>query len=163
MTHRGLIGFLVFVGILVLIDLYAYKGINTALGGWTQSGRRWARLVYWAISIGMIALLVWVAVSIQELRANRNYSFVFSLAALFMLFLLPKLVIVIFHLIEDILQGMRWGWSRLAPGGEAHDGEGITRIRFISQIGLALAAIPFGGISCGVFRRANLEPSGHWR
>ena len=116
MTFRGLIGFVVLISILVLVDIYAWKGIGTALGGVSAPTRRWVRWLYWAESIGMIALLVWVSISIQDLRANRNYSFVFSLAALLILFLLPKLVVVIFHGVEDVLQGFRWLWARWAPG-----------------------------------------------
>jgi predicted MPP superfamily phosphohydrolase len=149
MTSRGIFGFLVFTAILVLIDIYAWKGISTALGGVGPGTRRWVRWIYWAESIGMIALLVWVSISIQDLRANRNYAFVFSLAALLILFLLPKLVLVIFHGIEDLLQGLRWIWYKAAPGANA-DGEPISRIRFISQVGLALAAIPFGAVLYGV-------------
>src|SRR5262249_51863605 len=74
--------------------------------------------------------------------------FVFSLAALLILFLLPKLVIVVFHGVEDLLQGLRWLWSRMAPGGDG--GEPISRLRFLSQVGLALAAIPFGAVLYGV-------------
>ena len=149
MTSRGLFSFVVFVTILVIVDVYAWKGISTALGGVSPVTRRWVRWIYWAESIGMIALLVWVSISIQDLRANRNYSFVFSLAALLILFLLPKLVIVIFHAVEDLLQGLRWLWSQWAPGASA-DGEPISRLRFVSQLGLALAAIPFGAVLYGV-------------
>ncbi|MBK9760262.1 MAG: metallophosphoesterase [Flavobacteriales bacterium] len=150
MTSRALFGFALFLGFLVIIDLYAWKGISTALGNSSVLTRRWVRWVYWAESIGMFALLVWVSISIQELRANRNYSFVFSLAALFMLFLLPKLVVVIFHGMEDVLQGLRWLWCRMAPGGGAEESDKISRLRFVSQVGLALAAIPFGAVLYGI-------------
>jgi predicted MPP superfamily phosphohydrolase len=150
MISRGMFGFFVFIAILVLIDIYAFKGISTAISGLGPTSKRWVRLVYWAISIGMLALLVWVSVSIQELRGTRNYSFVFSLAALFMLFFLPKLVIVVFHLIEDIMEGVRWLFVRLAPGAPDLAGEPISRLRFISQTGLALAAIPFAGVLYGI-------------
>lgn len=150
MTSRGLFGFLLFIAILVLIDIYAWKGISTALGNAGSAARRWIRLAYWAESIGMIAMLVWVSISIQDLRANRNYAFMFSFAALVMLFLLPKVMIVVFHGIEDVLQGLRWLWCRLAPGGSSTGNEGITRLRFLSQLGLALAAIPFGAVLYGV-------------
>ncbi|MBK7555457.1 MAG: metallophosphoesterase [Flavobacteriales bacterium] len=139
-----------FVFVLVLIDLYAYKGINTALGGWTVAGRRWVRFVYWAISIGMIAVLVWGVFNVQELRANRNYSFFFSLVAMLMLFLLPKLVIIAFHLIEDLLELLRWVGTRMHGGDRSVDGETYTRFRFLSQLGLALAAIPFAGVLYGI-------------
>lgn len=160
MTIRGLLGFLIFLGILVLIDTYAWKGVSTAIGPASPAVRRWVRWLYWAESIGMIALLVWVIVSIEELRANRNYSFVFSLAALFILFLLPKLVLIVFHGVEDLIQGSRWLWSRFAAGGAATNGGGetITRLRFVSQVGLALAAIPFGGVLYGITKgRRNFQ------
>ena len=150
MSSRGFVSFLVFAVILVLIDIYAWKGISTALGNVSAGSRRWVRWIYWAESIGMIALLVWVSISIQDLRANRNYSFVFSLAALLILFLLPKLVIVIFHGAEDLLQGLRWLWAQVAPGASGANGEPISRLRFVSQVGLALAAIPFGAVLYGV-------------
>ncbi len=150
MTSRGMIGFLIFIGILVLIDIYAFRGISTALDGLGPGGKRWVRLVYWAISIGMLAILVWAAVSVQELRNTRNHSFMFSLAALLMLFLLPKVVIVVFHGLEDLLELFRWLFGKLAPGAPVDGGEPVTRLRFLSQIGLALAAIPFGGVLYGI-------------
>ena len=151
MALRSLLAFFVFLLVLVLIDLYAYKGVNTALGGWTVAGRRWVRFIYWAISIGMIAALVWAAFNVQELRANRSYSFFFSLVALLMLFLLPKLVIIAFHLIEDLLELLRWVACRLGQSsGTGSDAEPITRFRFLSQLGLALATIPFAGVLYGI-------------
>ncbi|MBK6628124.1 MAG: metallophosphoesterase [Flavobacteriales bacterium] len=150
MTSRGLLGFVVFMVVLVLIDLYAYKGINTAMNGWTQGGRRVVRLIYWAVSIGMLALMVWVAVSIQDLRSTRNHSFMFSLAALFMLFFLPKVVIILFHGVEDLIEGGRWLFDKLTPGDPVSAGEPITRLKFLSQVGLALSAIPFAGVLYGI-------------
>ncbi|MBK9273773.1 MAG: metallophosphoesterase [Flavobacteriales bacterium] len=147
---RGLLGFVVFLVVLVLIDLYAYKGVHTAVSGWTQGGRRAVRLIYWALSIGMLALLVWVAVSIQDLRSTRNHSFMFSLAALFMLFFLPKVVIILFHGLEDLIEAGRWLFDKLTPGDPVSSGEPITRLRFISQVGLALSAIPFAGVLYGI-------------
>ena len=132
MSPTALRNLLIFGAILIAIDLYAWKGISTAIGGVSPGTRRWVRAVYWAISIGMIALLTWVSISIQDLRATRNYAFLFSLAALLMLFLLPKLVIVVFHLLEDVLEALRMLWTRLTPGGAADaDGEPISRLRFL--------------------------------
>lgn len=160
MTSRGLFGFLLFVFILVAIDIYAWKGVSTALGNVAPATRRWVRWIYWAESIGMIALLVWVSISIQDLRANRNYSFLFSLAALLILFLLPKVVLAIFHGLEDLLQGLRWLWARAAPGAGGDEGEPISRLRFISQLGLALSAIPFGAVLYGITKgRRNFRVS----
>jgi predicted MPP superfamily phosphohydrolase len=150
MISRRMIGFIIFLGILVLIDIYAFKGVSTALDGLAPGSKRWVRLVYWAISIGMIALLVWVSISVNELRSTRNHSFMFSLAALFMLFFLPKVVIVVFHGLEDLVELFRWVVGKLTPGAPVGGGEPITRLRFLSQVGLALAAVPFAGVLYGI-------------
>ncbi|MCB0795260.1 MAG: metallophosphoesterase [Flavobacteriales bacterium] len=73
----------------------------------------------------------------------------FSMAALFFLFFLPKVVIVLFHGLEDMFQLFRWSWWKLTPAGEA-SGEVISRTRFLSQIGLYAAAVPFIGVLYGI-------------
>jgi predicted MPP superfamily phosphohydrolase len=150
MTSRGITGLLVFLFILLLIDLYAWKGVGTALNGASPGIRRGARIGYWAVSIGVLGMIVWMALNFQSWRMTKSHSFAFSLVAIVMLFLLPKLVIVIFHGVEDLIQLARWIWSRFAPGAPEAGGEPITRLRFLSQIGLALAAIPFGGVLYGI-------------
>src|SRR5262245_13678851 len=125
MSPRALFRLAIFLFVLVLIDLYAWRGISNAIAGWPQTGRRWVRLVYWAISIGMVGMLVWLVVSFQDLRGTRNHSFVFSFIALLLLFLLPKLVIIVFHGLDDLLHLFRWGWWKLTPAGEAA-GEVLT-------------------------------------
>ena len=166
MSPHAFRNFLIFLTVLMLIDLYAWKGISTALGGSSVMIKRWTRILYWVVSLGIIGVMVWVGFSIQELRQSRNYSFLFSLAALFMLFFLPKLVLVVFHLIEDVLSFLRWVWCTLAPGSDrqaegtarpsaeglwhALGANGISRLRFLSQLGLALASIPFGGVLYGI-------------
>ena len=150
MTTRSLLGFLVFATILVLIDLYAWKGISTALGNTSPTARRWVRGTYWAISIGMLITLLFGALRFQELRSSHNHAFVFSVIGVFILLLLPKVVIVVFHGVEDLIQLVCLGWNRFAPGAGAGSTGGITRIRFISQVGLAVAAIPFGSVLYGL-------------
>lgn len=160
MTTHSLIGFLIFLGILVLVDLYAYMGICTAIASWGQIARQWVKLIYWTISIGMLLMLCFGAFRFQELRSSHNHAFAFSVIGVFILLLLPKLVIVVFHGVEDMLQAICWGWSRMAPGAAPSTGAGVGRIRFISQLGLALAAIPFGSVLHGLTKgRRNFNVS----
>ena len=102
MSARSVRNFIIFLVILVVVDLYAWKGINTALANHSQVIRRLTRLVYWSISIGMLVSLVWTMVNMQDLRTRRDHSHVFTLAGLFLLFFLPKLIIVLFHGVDDL-------------------------------------------------------------
>lgn len=150
MSPAALRNFGIFLMVLVLIDLYAYKGVNTALANHSLTLRRIVRFLYWIISIGILGLMVWSVVSMQDPKLRRDHSYMFSLVALFLLFFLPKVVMVIFHGLDDLLHFGRWLWSKLLPGTVDAPGEGIDRLRFLSQLGLILAAIPFTGVLYGV-------------
>lgn len=150
MSPQAVRNFVIFLMLVVLIDLYAYKGLNTALGNHSLTVRRIVRFLYWIVSIGILALITYSLVTMQDPRARRDHSWAFSLVALFLLFFLPKLVMVVFHGLDDLLHLGRWLWAKLLPGAVNEPGEGITRLRFLSQLGLIVAAIPFTGVLYGV-------------
>ncbi len=150
MSPAAVRNFIIFLFLLVLIDLYAYKGVNTALANHSLVLRRIIRILYWIVSIGILAVLVWTMVSMQSSQVRRDHSYVFSLVALFLLFFLPKLVIVIFHGLDDLLHLGRWTWSKLLPGEHDGTGEVLDRANFLSQLGLIVATVPFVGVLYGV-------------
>ena len=150
MSPAAVRNFVIFLAVLVLVDLYAYKGLNTALANHSLTLRRIVRFLYWIVSIGIVGLLVWTVLSMRGPDVRRDHSHVFSLVALFLLFFLPKLVLVVFHGLDDLLHLLRWTWFKLQPGDLHETGEGIGRARFLSQLGLILAAVPFTGVLYGV-------------
>ncbi|MDQ3102089.1 MAG: metallophosphoesterase, partial [Bacteroidota bacterium] len=101
-------------------------------------------------SIGIMALLIYTMLDMQALRERRDHSYVFSLVALFLLFFLPKLVMVIFHGFDDLLHAGRWLYARSLPGTTETEGVLINRVNFLSQLGLIVAAVPFTGVLYGV-------------
>ncbi|MBK8497722.1 MAG: metallophosphoesterase [Flavobacteriales bacterium] len=150
MSAAAIRNFIIFLVLLVLVDLYAYKGVNTALANHSLTLRRMFRFLYWVISIGIWGMLVWVAINFRDPEARRDHSFAFSMVALFLLFFLPKLVMVLFHGLDDLLHLVRWGWWKLTPGPMDVTGEGIGRARFLSQLGLILSTVPFTAVLYGV-------------
>ena len=150
MSPAALRNFIILLVVLVLIDLYAYKGVNTALANHSLTLRRIIRFLYWIISIGILGLVVWTLIGMRDPENRRDHSYVFSLIALFLLFFLPKVVIAAFHLLDDLLHLLRWGWVKLSPGAVDASGEGIDRARFLSQLGLILATVPFSAVLYGV-------------
>ncbi len=150
MSPAAIRNLFIFIAVLLVIDLYAYKGVNTALANHSLTLRRIIRFLYWIISIGVTGLLVWTIMGLRDMENRRDHSYVFSLIALFLLFFLPKVVIAVFHLLDDILHLFRWGFWKLSPGPVDASGEGIDRARFLSQLGLILAAVPFTAVLYGV-------------
>lgn len=150
MSAAAVRNFVIFLLVLLAIDLYAYKGVNTALANHSIVLRRMVRFLYWVISIGLLAMIVYVALNFRDPEARRDHSFAFSMVALFLLFFLPKLVMVVFHGMDDLLHAVRWGWDKLTPGPVDASGESIDRVRFLSQLGLILSVVPFSGVLYGV-------------
>ncbi|MCU0320414.1 MAG: hypothetical protein MUE88_10120, partial [Flavobacteriales bacterium] len=150
MKPAYLLNALILLAVIVAIDLYAYKGLNTALGNHSLILRRMVRFVYWFVSIGILSVIIYSVVTMQNPQVKRDHSWAFSLVALFLLFFLPKLVMVLFHGMDDLLHFGRWLWAKLLPGVVDGSGEQIDRVRFLSQLGLILAAIPFTGVLYGV-------------
>ena len=150
MSPAAIRNFSIFLVILVLIDLYAYKGVNTALANHSLVLRRIIRFLYWIVSLGILVVLIWTLVSMGSSQARRDHSYVFSLVALFLLFFLPKLVIVIFHGLDDLLHLGRWTWGKLLPGEPGSSGETMGRANFLSQLGLIASTVPFAAVLYGV-------------
>lgn len=137
--------------ILFLIDLYAWRGIQTAIGLRSAGLQRGVRIGYWVVSVGMLAVIAFGLLRLNELRSVHNQAFLYTVIGLFVLLLLPKLVIILFHGLEDLLELFRWAWGKLAPGAASTEPD-HGRIRFLSQLGLALAAIPFASVLYGLTR-----------
>jgi predicted MPP superfamily phosphohydrolase len=143
-------GFLIFLLVLIAVDLYAYKGVNTALAQHSIVLRRMVRFLYWVISIGLLTMVLYVGFNFRNPEARRDHSFAFSMVALFLLFFLPKLVMVVFHGLDDLLHLVRWTWDKLTPRAVDADGLGIDRARFLSQLGLIISTVPFAAVLYGV-------------
>ena len=143
-------GFLIFLLVLIAVDLYAYTGVNTALAQHSIVLRRMVRFLYWVISIGLLAMVMYVGFNFRNPEARRDHSFAFSMVALFLLFFLPKLVMVVFHGLDDLLHLVRWTWDKLTPRAVDADGVGIDRARFLSQLGLIISTVPFAAVLYGV-------------
>ena len=150
MSPAALRNFMIFLVVLIAIDLYAYKGVNTALANHSMALRRIFRFLYWVISIGLLGMIVYVAINFRDPEARRDHSFAFSMVALFLLFFLPKLVMVVFHGLDDLLHLVRWTWDKLTPRAVDADGLGIDRARFLSQLGLIISTVPFAAVLYGV-------------
>jgi predicted MPP superfamily phosphohydrolase len=150
MSPKAVRNFAIFLVVVVLIDLYAWKGINTALANHSLVLRRLARFIYWSISIGMVVMVIWTLIILQDLRSKRDHSYVFSLVGLFLLFFLPKLIVVLFHGLDDLLHLVRMAWHGLVPAPDQAQGETVGRTRFLSQLGLILATVPFASVLYGM-------------
>jgi len=143
----------ILIMLILLIDLYTYKGLNLLTTGLQQ---KWLRLTihsgYWLVSAASVVAIIWLMINITEVQDSRDYRVFFTLAGLVMLVVLPKLLFISFHLVEDVIHVVS-GFFKQPGTPDTDTGENlISRSKFLTQIGLGMAAIPFLGMIYGMIK-----------
>lgn len=140
--------FLIFFAIIFLIDLYGYQAIKTAMQNSSPVAKRTAFVIHWAISAFALA-------SVLYLHLTDFYAlpklFRIYLPAFLVITYVSKFLIVPFMIMDDLIRGARWVVE--AVGGPSSSSEGgISRLKFLSQLGLLAAGIPFVSLVHGMIR-----------
>ena len=139
-----MVRWVIFIGIFVLIDVYAFQAARTAFKS------KWINIAYILISIIVLANFIY-----QLKTADRSVgiSTKINLAiGLFLTLYIPKIVIMIMMFGEDIIR-LPQACYKLFTEGNAHEGNYMPSRRvFVSQIALGLAAIPFASFLYGMVK-----------
>ena len=142
--------FLIFIAIWLVIDLYVFQAVKTAFTG---PKSQYIYLAYWLIDGLMILTLIYLGVSGKFASGPpKGGSYLMALA---ILSLAPKIVASPFLLIEDIVRLLHGGYLGIQKFRNAVDAESVnywSRRKFVSQLALSAAAIPFVGTIYGVIK-----------
>jgi predicted MPP superfamily phosphohydrolase len=133
----------IFLAVLILIDLYAFQAVKTAL---RQAPT--ARWIYWGFSVLVYSSLAYLFVIFDRDKGPQNIQFQYIMA-LTILSLVPKIIVLLGMAGEDVFR-LGEGTIRKLAGSEKEFMP--DRRRFVSQTALVLAAIPFAGIIHGVLK-----------
>ena len=153
-TSHIILYVLLFVAVLTAIDFYAFRGVKAAFS-FVQSEKiqQVISWIYWSVNI---SLLVGIAFALFTFdKHNGPNKTIFSiLASVLILFLIPKLVVCVVLLFEDVFRllaafGLFIGRMLGAPTTE-DSFYFADRRQFLSQVALGLASIPFFSILYGV-------------
>ena len=135
--------------LLIFIEIYAFKGIRMVSIGMEPLWRRVIAVLYVLTTIatygGFVFLLYRMRSDFQN--SSSNLSWIVGVAVLF---ISVKLVFSSFHLINDLINGVKWKWAKitLPPASQSH--EGLTRSQFFNQLGLGVAAAWAGTLLYGI-------------
>ncbi|MDT0648512.1 metallophosphoesterase [Autumnicola edwardsiae] len=132
---------IIFVVIYVLLDVYTYQVFKTV------SRYSWIYYIYLFLSLAVLANLLYQFNSGEGdgWAGARSYAVGF-----FLVFFVPKLIFLIFMFGEDVVRLFVGGGRKLANSGT--DFNLPSRRKFISQIALGLAAIPFVSMLYGMYK-----------
>lgn len=141
---------LVVIAIILVIDLYTFKAVRLLT---ENIEKRFLKQIihigYWLLTAVVISAGIILLFNFNYAEENRSYSVPFYGAAIVIIYLFPKLIFAIFHLVEDIGFLSYWGFKKITmePGEGA---EVIDRSTFLTQIGLGLAAAQASALIYGV-------------
>lgn len=136
---RTLIFIVTTAGILLSLDLYAYQAIRVVISELGTTGRRAAFIGYWGFS-ALIFITFFMGFFLRDNIPAPIGTLWFSV---FMLVFVAKLILVFFMAIDDIGRVIQWVSSKFGEPSTTAGKGGISRAKFLSQVGLVVAGIPF--------------------
>lgn len=140
--------FIVIWAIWLFVDLYVYQALKTVLSGQQNQLSTIITWAYWIIDLTLMAIILSLAFS-GKFAHGPNKNFGWLTGAMFVV-LVPKLVVIPFLLVEDIVRVLQGSYS--AMFGSKLSGFFPERRKFVSQVGLGLASIPFFGMIYGIVK-----------
>lgn len=135
---------LITAGIFLFLEIYIYQAIRTLTDNF------WIRTGYWIVSIIIYAVFAYEVTHYQ--RTDRSMVRAQIMISLFLIFILPKVFVVLFLLIDDIVRigGYLIGFAKPAENFFPE------RRKFLSLVGLGmsgvLSALFIDGITFGKYR-----------
>jgi predicted MPP superfamily phosphohydrolase len=107
---------------------------------------------HWVIFIGFSIWILLVVFNVTNNSDFKNYKTTYYLVGLTLLFYLPKIVFSIFIFSDDLILGFRNIVQYFMPSETNSNGENISRLKFIYQLGIGAATIPFVGAAYGMIK-----------
>lgn len=133
--------------VFVVIKIYFVVEFSSFLVFRTVFKKQYLIYLYWIISIASFFVIAY-GIAKFDRSIGQTKGTLFTLGLL-LLFLLPKIVIVATLFVEDVFRLLFGGFNYFAQNGDKTDFL-PTRRKFVSQIGLGLAAVPFLSLIYGM-------------
>lgn len=120
---------LIITGILFILEFYVYQAFKTI------TSNTWLRVGYWMVNLMVYGFFIYEILVFK--RSDRDQHRVQLLTSIFLVFMLPKLFIVFFLILEDISRFFRYLFTVYAQP-ESYFPE---RRKFLSILGVGVAGI----------------------
>lgn len=133
---------LFFIIIVAIIEIYAFQAFKTIIK------TRWFLVVYEVVSLAFIGYLIY-SFSQFDRTVGQNKQSLFTIAMLLIVYV-PKMILTVFMFGEDLFRLIR-GATNYFVEYDNSSSYLPERRKFVSQIALALAAIPFASLIYGIF------------
>lgn len=152
MGNSGSIVFLVVLSLVSLIlSWYVFQALRTVMSQWDNpTARTSISIAYWLLSTVYIILTVLSFKTIFQTGEIVGYPQMGI--NLFLTVTVTQVTVIVFLLGEDIVRGVQGAVNYLSSSISPDDSYIPQRRKFISQLALIAASIPFAGFVYGVFK-----------
>ncbi len=152
----------VIIAIILIVDLLTFKGLQRVFQKRSSRFRYIIYGIHWLVPVVLLSLSLLFSLSLKKQINTAVASKLFITGGIFFLIYLPKLVFIIFHLTEDILKAFAYACYKIKQlfhqKKVREDGVPFSRMKFISTLGLGVAAVPFISFLGGmIFGRFNFK------
>ena len=164
MRNNAFLFTLMFTVFILAIDLYSYQGVRKLTAGSSQKFKKIVWSLFWIIPLILIIGLIIFSVFYSSIPPSRVLTYFHFISGTFILFYLPKLVFIIFFLLENIYLYIRMKLKKTKEKDEeiVADGKTISRAQFLTRVGIVMAGIPFLSIAYGIkWGRFNFTVRNH--
>jgi predicted MPP superfamily phosphohydrolase len=135
---------IIFIAIYILIDIYSFQAIKTL------TKNQWIYGIYIFISLIVLFTLIYqlgFSGSPKLMAPGSMYIFGF-----FLVFFVPKLILIIFMFGEDVLRLLAGLFSKTGIADTSGEFHIPSRRKFVSTMALGVAAIPFLSLLYGMYK-----------
>ncbi|WP_312419146.1 metallophosphoesterase [Epilithonimonas sp.] len=126
------------LAVFLILEIYVYQAFKTVYS--SQNGK----LIYWIPTILVYGFLFYSIITYD--RGSHKYLSFQVVFSVILIFVLPKLLVAIFLLIEDIIRLLNFGYNYIATENHVYP----SRRKFISLVGLGSGAILAGVVLDGI-------------
>ncbi|MFH2030546.1 MAG: metallophosphoesterase [Bacteroidota bacterium] len=143
---------IVFIVILLAIDVYSYWGITKITKDLRASIKRAIKILFWIVPVIIIIGLALLLSFQPHIPPSQFFIYFHFISGAFILFYVPKLIFVVFNLFDDVIFQIRKRISLIKNRSKETKSAGklITRRKFLNQVGIVFAGIPFASLLYGI-------------
>ena len=133
---------LIFIGVVLALDFYAFQSFRSV------TKNPWVIVIYIISTIAIFGNVIYHVVNLD--RSATLHSGFYQAFAFFVLFYIPKLFLVSAMFGEDVFRLFEGIYNALTTRPRAGSSIFSTRRKFVGQIALGVAAVPFLSILYGI-------------
>ena len=143
---------LIFSAIILAIDFYAYSGVKKLTNNYLLKIKRFVFYFFWIVPFLLIIGLIVFSIFSRSIDPSNVLVYFHYISGTFILFYIPKLVFIIFNLIDDLIQVGKWCYNKIIKMTNPTENKGkpISRKQFLTRTGVVIAGLPFISIAYGI-------------